>query len=66
MAQPAPREEAPTLTGADIWVAAATGDLSAARGADPTLRTEYGVCAIDVARETGHDEIAELLTRSCE
>jgi len=31
------------------------------RGADPTLRTEYGACAIDVAREQGHDEIVELL-----
>jgi hypothetical protein len=33
------------------------------QGADPTLRTEYGANAIDVARERGHDEIVSLLER---
>lgn len=31
------------------------------RGADPRLRTEYGTCAVDVAHEQGHREIAERL-----
>ena len=30
-------------------------------GADPTIKTSYGMCAIDVAREQGHEEIARLL-----
>jgi hypothetical protein len=29
--------------------------------ADPTLRTPYGTCAIDVAQEAGHEDIAERL-----
>ena len=33
------------------------------RGADPTIRTEYGMNAVDVARERGHDEIVRLLER---
>jgi ankyrin repeat protein len=32
-------------------------------GADPTLETPYGMCASDVAREAGHDDIADLLSR---
>ena len=31
------------------------------RGADPTIKTSYGMCAIDVAREQGHAEIARML-----
>jgi len=35
-------------------------------GADPSMRTEYGANAIDVAREQGHDEIVSLLERHLE
>jgi len=38
-------------------------DALLARGADPTLRTPYGACAIDVAREFGHEEIAARLEK---
>ena len=31
------------------------------RGADPTVKTDYGMNAIDVARERGHDEIVSML-----
>lgn len=31
------------------------------RGADPRIKTSYGMCAIDVAREQGHLEIVQLL-----
>ncbi len=33
------------------------------RGADPTVKTDYGMNAIDVARERGHAEIVNILER---
>ena len=39
----------------------AIAKLLLAHGADPTIRTPYGISAIDVARESGNTEIHALL-----